>query len=182
MHSQPQINAMLIPFYLGESTDLRGRTISQIWEWDVENLECTDDYIQWLFPLAEQSRFNENAPIVDDEIVRSFQTDRRLSANLLKSFEVMLDFYGWRSAKNSADRIEINRADNYAICKREWVNPFDHNYLRITRILKCLMAFGLTDAAIAFYRCLEQIYREHRDLIGGETFQYWTNAIKLIEN
>jgi Opioid growth factor receptor (OGFr) conserved region len=179
MYSQPRITAMLIPFYLGESADSRGRTIAQIWEWDVEDLECTHDYIQWLFPLAEQSIFNENAPIVNDEIVRSFQTDRRLPANLLKSFEVMLNFYGLRLPKNSADRIEINRAKNYSIRRQEWVNPFDHNYLRITRILKCLIAFGLTDAAIAFYQCLEQIYREDSERIGGETFQYWTNAIKI---
>jgi hypothetical protein len=178
MHSQPQITAMLIPFYLGESTDSRDRTIAQIWKWDVEDLECTHDYIQWLFPLAEQSRFNENAPIINDEILRSFQTDRRLPANLLKSFEVMLHFYGLRSHENSANQIEIDRAENYAIRKQEWVNPFDHNYLRITRILKCLMVFGLTDAAIAFYRCLEQIYRDDRERIGSETFQYWTNAIK----
>jgi Opioid growth factor receptor (OGFr) conserved region len=178
MHSQSQITAMLIPFYLGEGADVRGRTISEIWQWDLEDLECTHDYIQWLFPIAEQSRFNENAPIVDDEIVRSFQTNRRLSANLLKSFEVMLHFYGLRSSENSANRIEIDRSENYLLRRQEWVNMFDHNYLRITRILKCLMAFGLTDVAIAFYRCLEQIYRDDRDRIGGETFQYWTNAIK----
>ncbi len=178
MYLQPQITAMLIPFYLGESNDSRGRTIAQIWAWDVEDLECTHDYIQWLFPLADRSRFNENAPIINDEIVRAFQTDRRLSANLLKSFEVMLDFYGLRSHKNLANQIEIYRAENYLIRKQEWVNMFDHNYLRITRILKCLMVFGLTDAAIGFYRCLEQIYREERERIGDETFQYWTNAIK----
>ncbi len=55
---------------------------------------------------------------------------------------------------------------------------FDHNYLRITRILKCLMTFGLEDEARAFYECLRRIYREDSDQIGDETFQYWTNAVK----
>ena len=58
---------------------------------------------------------------------------------------------------------------------------FDHNYLRITRILKCLMTFGLIDEAQAFYECLRQIYREESDQIGGETFQYWTNQSKLTQ-
>jgi hypothetical protein len=51
--------------------------------------------------------------------------------------------------------------------------------LRITRILKCLMTLGLRQPALAFYACLEQIYRERGYLIGGETFNYWTSAMKV---
>jgi Opioid growth factor receptor (OGFr) conserved region len=94
MSNKRQATDLLIPFYLGEQSDLRGRKIQEIWAWDFEDLECTHDYIQWLFPLNEQSRFNTDAPIINDEIVRSFQSDRRLSDNLLTSFAVMLRFYG----------------------------------------------------------------------------------------
>jgi hypothetical protein len=175
MINERQATAMLVPFYLGEQPDLNGRKIQEIWAWDFEDLECTHDYIQWLFPLDEQSRFNTDAPIVNEEIVRSFQSDLRLSDNLLTSFAVMLKFYGLQYINETK---QIERSSDYPIRKQEWVNKFDHNYLRITRILKCLMRFGLADEARSFYRCLAEIYRADRDRIGSETFQYWTNTVK----
>ncbi|MBD2232334.1 opioid growth factor receptor-related protein [Phormidium tenue] len=72
----------------------------------------------------------------------------------------------------------VTRSADYPNRQREWVSPFDHNYLRITRILKCLMVFGLEDEAQAVYECLRQIYRESSNDIGAETFQHWTNAVK----
>jgi hypothetical protein len=179
MNYERQLTAMLVPFYLGECADSAGRSIEDIWAWDFEDLECTHDYIQWLFPIDEQSRFNINAPVIDAEIVLAFQRDRRLQQNLRRSFAVMLRFYGLQSNNSETNKIEIERSPDYPIRKQEWVNIFDHNYLRITRILKCLITFGLEAEARAFYECLQQIYREDSDRIGSETFQYWTNAVKI---
>ncbi|WP_232432181.1 opioid growth factor receptor-related protein [Chamaesiphon minutus] len=177
MSSEKQLAEMLVPFYLGERADVRGRRIEEIWEWDFEELECTHDYIQWLFPLAERSRFNDRAPVVDAKIIGAFQTDRRLQQNLLKSLEVMLRFYGLQFSNLVPGQIE--RSSTYPTRKQEWVNVFDHNYLRITRILKCLIILGCVDVARSLYNCLRQIYREEGDLISSETFQYWTDAVEL---
>jgi Opioid growth factor receptor (OGFr) conserved region len=177
MSSDKQLAGMLVPFYLGEQPDVRGRKIGEIWAWDFEDLECTHDYIQWLFPLAERSRFNDRAPVVDAQIVSTFQTDLRLQQNLLKSLEVMLRFYGLQFSNNAPGQIE--RSSTYPIRKQEWVQRFDHNYLRITRILKCLMTLRLVDVALPLYNCLQQIYREDSDKISSETFQYWTDAVEL---
>ncbi|MBE9010455.1 hypothetical protein IQ250_09580 [Pseudanabaenaceae cyanobacterium LEGE 13415] len=165
---------LLIPFYLGEQRDIEGRTIEEIWALDFEELECVHDYIQWLFPLAERSAFNSNAPIVTSETIDTFRSDPRLRQNLVRSLQVMLHFYGLQE-----DNGKITRSENYPIRKLEWVDLFNHNYLRITRILKCLMTFGLEEYAQAFYECLTQIYREESDCIGSETFRYWTNAVKF---
>jgi Opioid growth factor receptor (OGFr) conserved region len=86
----------LILFYLGERGDDRGRTLAQIWEWDVEELECTHDYIQWLFPLPEHSVYNSNAPIVDANVISSFHHNSLLRQNLHRALTVMLRFYGVR--------------------------------------------------------------------------------------
>ncbi|BAU10115.1 opioid growth factor receptor [Leptolyngbya sp. NIES-3755] len=163
---------LLVSFYLGEQRDIEGRTIEEIWAWDFEELECVHDYIQWLFPLAERSAFNSNAPIVTSEMIEAFQSNPQLRENLVRSLRVMLRFYGLQ--ENGG---EITRLEDYSIRKSEWVDRFNHNYLRITRILKCLMTFGLEQYAQSFYRCLEQIYREESDRIGSETFHYWTNAV-----
>ncbi|HYX14719.1 MAG TPA: opioid growth factor receptor-related protein, partial [Nostoc sp.] len=70
------------------------------------------------------------------------------------------------------------QSEDYPNRKGEWVCRFNHNYLRITRILKCLITFGLENEAQAFYEGLRKIYRENSDRIGRETFHYWTIAVK----
>jgi len=47
---------------LGIGTDHRGRYIQDIWNFDLETLEKEHDYIQWLSPLKEGSKYNKNAP------------------------------------------------------------------------------------------------------------------------
>jgi Opioid growth factor receptor (OGFr) conserved region len=168
----------IVPFYSGDGVDSEGRKLSEIWAWDFEELECAHDYIQWLFPLTEVSAFNSEAPLVNEEVVAAFMGDRQLRQNLLKSVTVMLKFYGWHGVVNEAEELLIEPASDREVRESEWICPCDHNYLRITRILKCLMGFGLEQPALAFYACLEQIYRKRSDLIGGETFSYWTKAIK----
>ena len=178
MNHQKQLTAILVPFYLGEQQDSEGRTIQEMWTWDFEKLECAHDYIQWLFPLPERSAFNRDAPIVDEEVIQAFQSNPHLHQNLLRSFTVMLQFYGLQRHESNHGKIVVSQSEDYPNRKLEWVCIFDHNYLRITRILKCLMTFGLENEAQAFYECLRQIYRENSDQIGGKTFQYWTIAVK----
>ncbi|MEH1983803.1 MAG: opioid growth factor receptor-related protein [Nostoc sp.] len=178
MNHQKQLTAMLVPFYLGEQQDSEGRTIQEMWTWNFEELECAHDYIQWLFPLPEQSAFNPDAPIVDESVIQAFQINPHLRQNWLRSFTVMLQFYGFQRHESNDRKIVVSQSEDYPNRKREWVSILDHNYLRITRILKCLIIFGLENEAQAFYECLREIYREDSDRIGGETFRYWTIAVK----
>jgi hypothetical protein len=53
-----ELPASILTFYQGQSPDSSGRMIETIWSWDYQKLEYTHDYIQWLFPLKEKSRFN----------------------------------------------------------------------------------------------------------------------------
>ncbi|MEH2265318.1 opioid growth factor receptor-related protein [Nostoc sp.] len=178
MNHEKHLTAILVPFYLGEEKDSQGRTIQEMWAWNFEELEYAHDYIQWLFPLPERSAFNPDAPIVDEEVIQVFKNNPHLRQNLLHSLTVMLQFYGLQRHKSNDGKIVVSQSEDYQNRKCEWVCVFDHNYLRITRILKCLITFGLENEAEAFYECLRQIYREDSDRIGGETFQYWTNAVK----
>ncbi len=173
---QEQLTAKIVPFYLGQP-DLEGRTIEQIWNWDFENLEIVHDYIQWLFPLPEKSAFNHDAPIVNEEVIQAFQTNPQLRQNLQRSLTVMLKFYGLQK-HDTQEQIIIEKSQNYPTRKHEWVNLFNHNYLRLTRILKCLIILGLTNEAKALYKCLQQIYQEDSHKIGNKTFKHWTNAIQ----
>jgi Opioid growth factor receptor (OGFr) conserved region len=174
-----KLTGQIVPFYLGEGVDVAGRRLSEIWAWDFEKLECSHDYIQWLFPLKKASAFNAKAPLVDESVIAAFAENVLLRQNLLSSVVVMLAFYGWDGVVNELGELSIAPSVHRAEREAEWICPCDHNYLRITRILKCLMIFGLRQPALAFYGCLQQIYRERNDLIGGKTFHYWTSAVGL---
>ncbi|MGA9392022.1 MAG: opioid growth factor receptor-related protein, partial [Candidatus Sulfotelmatobacter sp.] len=86
-----------------------------------------------------------------------------------------LRFYGFEVGYTPD--IRIARAPNFEERAREWVSPFNHNYLRITRILKSLSLLGLEEEARAFLGCLSDIYSDRHQLIPPETFQYWKAAV-----
>lgn len=168
----------IVSFYLGQQRDSCGRNIQEIWGWDFETLENTHDFIQWLFPLAEKSAYNPSAPLVDVDVIQAFHQNPQLQENLQRSLTVMLKFYGLQLQEIKPGKVRINRSETYPNRQSEWVLRSNHNFLRITRILKCLKALGLEGEAIAFYDCLQQIYHDSREQIGSETFRHWTNAVK----
>ena len=168
--------SQVIDFYSGRDTDHRGRTLDEILAWDDQRLEHTHDYIQWLFPLAEPSRFNPHAPLLTDADRAEFERRPELRAKMLGAFRRMLEFYGFAIEHARSDgegRLPITGLDQ----SRHWLSPGNHNYLRITRILTSLRLVGLATWADAFFEALAQLYRDQPAAIGAETFGYWERAI-----
>lgn len=168
---------ILISFYLGESCDDIGRTIKDIHSWDYDQLEDVHDYIQWLFPLTDRSNFNSSAPLLDKPQIDRFRSDDRLKEQLLTSFEIMLNFYGF-NYDDSQGAIQISRSHQYAERKNNLLKH-PHNFLRITRILKSLRLLGLEKYAQAFFDALTQLYHEEVGKISYTTFTYWEQAVKF---
>ena len=131
------------------------------------------DYIQWLFPLAEPSRFNPNAPLLTESDRAELQRRPDLQANVLRALARMLAFYGFSVDEPPSRPVAIAPI---AGVSRHWLSPGDHNYLRITRILTSLRLLGFEEYARAFFAALEAVYDEHPDTIGGTTFGYWRRA------
>jgi hypothetical protein len=57
-----------------------------------------------------------------------------------------------------------------------WQYP-NHNWLRITRIIRCLCLLGLKQEAAALFTRLEAVYSARKYPITGDTFRYWTDAL-----
>jgi hypothetical protein len=172
------LNEIIIKFYSGLGPDSEGRMLRDIWSWSFEDLEHIHNYIQWLFPLNEPSLFNFNAPVLDRESIGLFKTDLRLKSNLITSFKVMLSFYGFELVQD-AGQIKITKAANFHERKRNWLTAGNHNFLRLTRILKCLMLLGFKEYALALYDALEDLYiNEATNIIGSLTFHYWQTAVR----
>jgi hypothetical protein len=164
----------LVDFYRGQGTDTEGRFLKDIWGWTDDQLEEVHDYIQWLFPLPEPSRFNPDAPLLTEEDITAFRSDDLLQANLLQSLQRMLAFLGLEWAGNG----QVRAAPNFAARTPEvWCFP-NHNWLRITRILHSLRLLGLEVQAQAIYEQLQALYSSRRFPVTADTFHYWTEAAK----
>lgn len=167
----------ILAFYRGERPDSEGRMISAIRSFSHKVLESTHDYIQWLFPIRTRSRFNPDAPILDDATIHAFLTDERLRAELLTSLRVMLDFYGFRLEAPRGGPVAVVRSRAWDERRRTWLSPHNHNFLRITRILACLNTLGLPTYAQAFFAALKDVYEsEAANVIGRQTYAFWAAA------
>jgi len=91
----------------------------------------------------------------------------------------MLRFYGLEIEDQSGLRV-VPGVD-FQEKSRNWLSPGNHNYLRITRILKSLRLLGLEQEAHVFFECLERIYENQSGsylMIPEGTFRYWQLAIE----
>jgi hypothetical protein len=169
----------LSSFYAGIRPDDRGRFLREILRWPDHELEGTHDYIQWLFPLAERSGFNPEAPVLGATTIREFRSQPELRRNVQASFRRMLAFYGMAIQESTA--LTVTRAFFFADRSKNWISPSNHNHLRITRILKSLRLLGLEAEAAAFFDCLADIYRVESATetpgISEETFEFWQAAV-----
>ena len=158
----------LYEFLRGNKKNYNRKSIYDIWEYSLEELETDHHYIQWLFPLQKRSVHNLLCPVVKD--IRDFR-DPEIIRNMRKSFERMLDFYGLEYTDG-----QVRETIYFKESLKRWCTPKNHNFLRITRILKSLKLFGLKKEAVAFFMKLRSIYRERYRIIGKNTYLYWKEA------
>src|SRR5262249_56637134 len=128
----------LVDFYRGAGTDTGGRRLAEIWAWGDDDLEAVHDFIQWLFPLPEPSRFNPDAPRLTEADIATFRGDPLLQDHLTRSFERILSFLGLALGPDG----KVVEGPNLAARAPDvWASP-NHNWLRITRILRSLSLLG----------------------------------------
>uniref|UniRef100_A0A3Q3M216 Opioid growth factor receptor-like 1 n=1 Tax=Mastacembelus armatus TaxID=205130 RepID=A0A3Q3M216_9TELE len=107
------------------------------WKGDFDKLEHNHTYIQWLFPLREQGLNFYAHELTQDEI-KEFQSTREAKRRFLAAYSLMLDFYGIKLLDKNGN---VARAPNWQE-RFQHLNESQHNYLRITRILKSLGELG----------------------------------------
>ncbi|CAF1589502.1 unnamed protein product, partial [Adineta steineri] len=113
--------------------------IHKNWFGDHRKLEYHHGYIQWLFPLQERG-LNISAEPLQKHEIESISKNEKALERLLTSYKLMLDFYGFELVDDNTGEIRRLSDDSYKSCFRN-LNSASHNYLRITRILKCLGEF-----------------------------------------
>jgi len=154
--------------------DHRGRTLTTILSFPDWKLEELHDWIQWLFPLPETSPFNVAAPVLTSGDVAAFRSCAVLRDALRRSFSRMLEFYGFETTGNGGGN-EILSVYGCDRKRRNWWRSFDHNHLRITRIIRSLRVLGLAREAARIWNALVAA-RADQGAPGDTSYKFWRRA------
>lgn len=156
--------------------------IHKKWWGDYDLLEDRHNYIQFLFPIREAGMASIQAMTKNE--AEEFKKSKEMQDRLLKSYEMMLDFYGLTLNVKTGEvkRNEKNYKERY-----KHLNSSSHNYLRITRILKCLGICGLESFKYPLIKhyITEVFKNKELDQTTNSLIKYWLPTIreekKLIE-
>lgn len=161
----------LVEFYRGEIPNNEGVFIDEIMTYGYEQLEVDHAYIQWIFPLKERSMFNIEAPLLHDDEIILFKSDPELRGTVSEIICKMLDYFGMYFHRGAVNWQEPDPENGHKDPKW-WLRFFNHNFLRMTRMLTSLRHLGFENISLAVYECL----LSSREMYGKESYEYWTDA------
>tara|TARA_B100000941_G_C28461942_1_gene531258 strand:+ start:349 stop:972 length:624 start_codon:yes stop_codon:yes gene_type:complete len=159
-----------VQFYKEEIPNNNGVTLSEMMKFSPDRMESDHGYIQWMFPSNEASMFNVDAPLFTPEESEVFKSDAALVQKISASFTKFLEEFLGLSLQEG-EIVELEPTE----CRPDpqwWMRAFNHNMLRITRILKCLRLVGLEENAIILNN-----YLQSQDCFSDNTKSYWSNAV-----
>lgn len=170
----------IVKFYRNEAVNKAKRRLSTIWNWSDDKLESQHDFIQWIFPLVEKSRFNYDAPVLTKRSIKILRSDNEIQANIKVSFDKMFAFYGWKvnETLDGVERmtidVEKDGVNEKKLKPMEWLRH-SHNFDRITRIMTSLKFLGRTDLSELFFMALCRTAKgpNARKIIASSFIEYW---------
>ena len=146
----------LLRFLEGTGRDGEGRLIDEVLAFDDTQIENVHTFIQWLFPLDGPSRAQPQSPVLAKGEAELIRQSNLAQQNLLLATERMLAFY------------RLNK---------HWLSRFDHNHLRISRIIASLRLLRGEFAAAMFLREIETLVKKGGNLVNPESRNYWRRAL-----
>ncbi len=145
----------LLSFLQDVRPDHRGRFLSDIWKFSDEQIESTHDFIQWVFPLDEPSGAQPDAPVLEPAEIALIRKSSPATMNVERSTEWFLGF--------------LARSN-------DWLAPYDHNHLRITRMIRSnRLLLGELAAESARSRVLHLLERA-KGKVGETAIGFWMRA------
>ncbi len=182
----------IVDFYLnggevvcGHRADRKARTFDDMLAMTDEQLEDSHDVVQYLFPLNEESRHSFDAPILTTEDIQALSSVEG-QMQYIRAMERFLKFYGMtrfpNGSKSPTILIEEDEPDIFN-AKAQWITHNNHNFKRITRIIRCAMLLGRKDIAKLLCDGFSRLYWHQDDkyafAISDTTLRFWNEAVTL---
>lgn len=143
----------LYAFLKGEGKDINGRTFESVMGFNNLKMEIIHNYIQSLFPTDEPSAYHKSV-VLTPELIETMKNDSVVLGNLQRAFNKMMDFYGFIPDDKGNIRLV---SPNLKKALKTWLKPNNHNFLRITRILRCMHLFEMKEEENKLYRELKRL-------------------------
>ena len=143
-------------FLRGDGTDARGRRLADVLAFDDAAIEGVHDFIQWLFPLAEASRAVPGSPVLTAGEAAAIRADPKALEGLRAAVARMRRFY--------------EQTDG-------WLTGFDHNHLRITRIITATRTLLGDAEASAFHAAVTARNAAAGSPVNRQSLRFWQQAL-----
>lgn len=143
-------------FLRGDGPDGGGRRLADVLAFDDDGVEAVHDFIQWLFPLPEPSRAVPGAPVLGPEEAAAIRADARALEGLRAALARMARFYAGTEG---------------------WLTAYDHNHLRITRIIAATRALLGREAAVQFHDAVISRNAAAGGPINPDSLRHWARAL-----
>jgi hypothetical protein len=150
-----KVEPPIVAFLGGVSPDGHGRLISDIWAFSDTEIERTHTFIQWLFPLAEPSLSSPGSPTLNADEIAALRGLSAVRESILNS----ADWYGAFLSRNP-----------------HWKVRYDHNHLRITRVIKSLRLLVDDVQPNRFRERVVQMLGEDHAIVGQKALEFWNKA------
>lgn len=144
-------------FLEGKQKNMFGLSLNDFLSYNNKQIENEHGWIQWVFPTPEQSAHDYSPPCSLNDIKR--RNNDKIQSNMRKCYHKIRGFYSTERSK-------------------KWITKNNHNYLRISRILRSLRVFGLNDEADEFFSYLTVIYKNNPDVVTKQTYEIWKERNK----
>ena len=142
-------------FLTNQGSDFKGRTLDEIWSYSDNEIEGTHDFVQLVFPTNKPSQATFNKLYLDNEIlIDKLKNSSEVTKNIMKSACWYLSF------------LERNDA---------WQKGYDHNQLRITRVIESLRLLVSDESADEFFKAILRLVKDPT-ILNPTTMKFWEDA------
>lgn len=152
--SQPA--GLIHAFLAGQGRDGSRRLLADVIAFDDARIEGVHDFIQWCFPLAEASRAVPGAPVLTAAESSAIRGDASAREGLRAALGRMRRFYAETDG---------------------WLRGYDHNHLRITRIITAVRDLLGQDEAEAFHAFVTERNRQAGSPVNADSLTFWKRAL-----
>ena len=154
-----------VDFLNGTGADHLGRTVTDYLAFDDAEWERCHNHVQWAFPSNEASLYNPHAPVVDMQELKAKLTIAG-AINVGQLVESFTKFLGLEQSNGVWMIVDTD--------KFQWLEPHNHNFLRITRLLNLLSVINENDALGLLGVLL--FIANVSDAIDKRTVVFWSRA------
>jgi hypothetical protein len=132
-------------------------------KWTDYDLEARHDFIQWLFPSRERSKYNKKAPVLTEKDIRQFKMNPTLKSKVINATVRMLYFYGYEidigtwNVRRVKSLLQKERGKTIGLYS-------SHNYARITRIMIFLNEIEMSFLSQIFFLAMCESMRSDKEL------------------